>query len=149
MAFATVSDVRDITTFEEIVALTDAKIEKYIEYANSYLRRYTGVNYRDETDPDILADLERVTILLVEYIWLNDQPEVKEANYTGVSSERIGTYSYNLGNESEGTGNKELDNLLCRLTRTYGFNLFSVSGPSRVTAKPYNPHAYVTDVEGE
>lgn len=148
MAFATVSDVRDQTTFSEVSDLSDTKIEKYIELANAYLRRYTGVNYREATDPDLLIDLERVTVLLVEYIWLHDQPEVKEASYTGMESERIGTYSYNLGGK-DGTGNLELDQLLTSLTRSYGLNFFSVSGPSRVKPKPYNPHAYVTDFEGE
>ncbi|WP_306010540.1 hypothetical protein [Bacillus sp. MMSF_3328] len=149
MAFATVTEVRDQTSFGEVTALSDAKIEKYIDLANAYLRRYTGKNYRDETDPDRLIDLNRVTVLLVEYIWMNDQIEVKEANFTGMTSERIGTYSYNLGGKGEGTGNPELDQLLISLRGSIGLNLFSVNGPSRARKRnDDNPHAYVTDIEG-
>ncbi|MEH7114502.1 hypothetical protein V7124_19375 [Neobacillus niacini] len=148
MAFATLEVVREETSFQEITELSDTKINRYIDLANAFLRRYTGVNYRDETDPDKLIDLERVTILLVEYLWLGDQPEVKESNYNGLESERIGTYSYNLAN-GEGTGNVELDQLLVSLTPRYGVNFFSVNGPSRVKKYYDNPHAYVTDIEGE
>lgn len=148
MAFITIQEVRDQTTFSEISSLTDPQIDRYINLANAYLRRETLMNYRDATDPDLLTDLQRVTLLLVEYLWWQDQPEVKEGNFAGIASERIGSYSYNKGSNGEGTGNKELDNLLFSLSRkNVGLNLFSVSGPSRVTAKPYNPHAYVTDFE--
>lgn len=144
MAFATIQQVKNETSFEEIRTLSESSIEMYIEYANAYLRRVTGVNYRDETDPDILTDLKRVTILLVEYLWLGDQPEVKESNFTGVSSERIGSYSYNV-DAKDGTGHAELDQLLISLTPRYSVgNFFSVHGPSRVKNQLDVKHAYVT-----
>lgn len=151
MAFASLAEVRDQTTFSEVSALSDAKLQKYIDLANAYLRRHTGIDYRDATDPDILTDLERVTVLLVEYIWLQDQPEIKESNYTGVQTERIGTYSYNIGGKNgDSTGNRELDDLLLHLSpKQMGINFFSISGPSRTRGNHYNPHAYVTDVEEE
>ncbi|MGE7191764.1 DUF3199 family protein [Lysinibacillus fusiformis] len=149
MAFATIQEVRNQTTLSEISDLSDEEIERYIAYANSFLRRYTGRNYRDETDPDLLTDLKRVTVLLVEYIWFNDTPEAKEANYSGIESERIGSYSYNLGSATT-INNPELDQLLNSLRPSIGLNLFSVNGPSkRRGGLGKNPHAYVTDREGE
>lgn len=148
MAFATVQIIRENTSFEEITELSDTKIQKYIDLANAFLRRYTGQNYRGETDPDLLIDLERVTLLLVEYLWLGDQPEVKESNYTGLKSERIGTYSYNI-NPEQGTGNIELDQLLESLTSRVGLNFFSVSGPTKPRDVRYNEHVYVTKIEEE
>lgn len=147
MAFATIQDVREQTTINEVSNLSDTKIDFYIERANSYLRRTTKRNYRNETDPDLLSDLKRVTVLLVEYLWFLDQPEVKENNLAGIEVERIGSYSYNKGS-MRGTGSPELDDLLKSLGGSIGINLFFTAGPSRVTAKPYHPHAYVSDFEG-
>jgi hypothetical protein len=146
MAYATVQDVRDQTTISEVSNLSDTKTSFYIERANAYLRRQTKKDYRNETDADLLSDLKRVTVLLVEYLWFLDQPEVKESNLAGIEVERIGSYSYNKG-DKEGTGNPELDELLVGLVGSVGLNFFFASGPSKVTAKPYNPHAYVTDFE--
>lgn len=143
MAFATVEEVRDQTTFGEVSALSDAKLQGYIERANAYLRRTSG-DYRTATDEDLLTDLKRVTILLVEYIWFLDQPEVKESNMSGLQSERIGSYSYTKGTKTGLTGNEELDSLLESLKVSHGVNLFSINGPSRGNnVSLTNPHAYV------
>jgi hypothetical protein len=145
MAFATAQEVRDQSSFGEVAALTDPQIDLYIERANSYMRRFVGYDYRGATDPDTVADLRRATVLLVEYIWFIDNPTVKESNMAGLDSERIGTYSYNAGaKRSEPTGNEELDQILNHLRVEPGWNLFSINGPSRVSAKPYNPHAYIS-----
>lgn len=147
MAFATIEDVRNFTSFSEVSDLSEEKITKYIEFANAYIRRKTGFDYSNATDPYLLTNLERATVLLVEYLWFNDQPEIKEAKMSGVESEKIGTYSYNLSNGGDSTGNAELDELLESLTPKYGLNLFSVSKPSRVRAMPFSPHAWVSDHE--
>lgn len=141
--FATVEEVRANTSFEEVRALTEAQLQSYIERANSYLRRKANKNYRDETDPDLLVDLRRVTILLVEYLWYNDLPEVKESNLAGLQTERIGTYSYNKG-DKDGTGNQELDDLLAYLTVKPGSHFFSVSGPSRYSKPNEERPAWLT-----
>ncbi|MGA5698414.1 hypothetical protein ACPCHU_28185, partial [Bacillus bombysepticus] len=74
-------------------------------------------------------------------------PEMKEAQLSTASSEKIGNYSYTLrdalgGNTADEmkfganrTGIKELDLILdsLRANNTItGFNFFGVSGPSRV-----------------
>ena len=146
MAFATVDVVKEQSTFREIKELDVAAIERYITYANAFLRRFTGVNYREAVDPDLLADLERVTVLLVEYLWLSNQPETKESDFSGITSENIGSYSYSASKGSnELTGNLELDQLLMSLRPTLGINFFSVSGPSKY--EPFDvKHAYVTRI---
>jgi len=147
MAFADLQDVRDQTTISAVSSLSDTKINFYIERANAYLRRVTKRDYRNETDVDLLSDLKRVTVLLVEYLWFIDQPEVKEGNLAGIDTERIGSYSYNKSVNHSGTGNPELDGLLLSLVGTIGLNLFSVSGPSRGKVDRFNEHAYVTDIK--
>ncbi|PFP29405.1 hypothetical protein COJ96_10905 [Bacillus sp. AFS073361] len=147
MAFADLQDVRDQTTISLVSSLSDTKIDFYIERANAYLRRVTKKDYRGETDVDLLSDLKRVTVLLVEYLWFINQPEVKEGNLAGIDTERIGSYSYNKSANATGTGNPELDALLSSLVGTIGLNLFSVSGPSRGKIDRFNEHAYVTDIE--
>lgn len=147
MAFADTQDVRDQTTISAVSSLSDTKINFYIERANAYLRRVTKRDYRGETDVDLLSDLKRVTVLLVEYLWFIDQPEVKEGNLAGIDTEVIGSYSYNKSANATGTGNPEFDALLSSLVGTIGLNLFSVSGPSRGRIDRFNEHAYVTDIE--
>jgi len=148
--FATVQDIRGQTTIGEVSSLSDGQIGTYIERADAYIRRVTKKTYHDETDPHLQSDLRRATVLLVEWLWFNDQPAVKESNMGGIESERIASYSYSKGNQN-GTGNAELDSILESLKAfaPRGVDVFSVFGPSRVSAKPYNPHAYVNDVDGE
>lgn len=135
MAYATLQEVRGLTTIEQVAALTDEKLQGYIDRASSWVRRDTGQDFEGETDPDILADLRTATVLLVEYLWYWDQPEAKTGAMTNMESERIGSYSYNTRQAGPGetTGSKELDSILAalRVTEPAGPFIFSVSGPSR------------------
>lgn len=141
MPYATVSDVEERTSFQEIAELTQIKTTTYIERAESWIHRATGRKFRNETDEDILTDLKNATVMLVEYLWYWDNPDIKEATMGPYSDENIGSYSYQFKNLStmksanpgEETGIKELDNILASLKvpPVTGFTLFSVSGPSR------------------
>lgn len=140
MAHATIEEIKAQTSFDEVSALPDSKLNWYVDRANSWIRRATGFDYSGETRESIKLDLKIATILLVELIWLKDNPEVKESELSNLSSERIGSYSYNLAakpGSAEGTGSEELDSILKSLRVGLGASFFSVSGPSRVKARPY------------
>ncbi len=133
--YATVQEVKDRTSFEEVSALSDGKITGYIERAEGWIHRATGRNFREETDLDILSELRAATILLAELLWLQDNPEIKENAVLGIESEKIGSYSYTAKNLQPGekTGISELDSILdsLKLQSVSGLSFFSVSGPSR------------------
>jgi hypothetical protein len=134
MAYATLEDVRGMTTFPEVASLSDDKLQAYIDRASAWIRRDTGQSFEGETDSDILLDLRIATTLLVEYLWYWDQTDVKDGLMSNAESERIGSYSYNKkAVPGESTGNKELDSILAslRVSDANGLFLFSVSGPSR------------------
>jgi len=135
MAYATLTEVRGMTTISEVASLIDEKLQGYIDRASAWIRRDTGQKFEGETDADILQDLRIATTLLVEYLWYWDQPESKVELLTDAESERIGSYSYNKkAVPGESTGNKELDSILAslRVSDNQGLFLFSVSGPSRM-----------------
>lgn len=136
MAYATIAEVKARTSFEEIASLTDEKVTGYIERAEGWLHRATKRKFRVETDPDVLADVKTATILLVEYIWYLDNPDVKEGGMSGAESEKIGSYSYTVKRVSPGepTGIAELDSIIDSLKTDprQGLMFFSVSGSPRV-----------------
>lgn len=116
MAFATVAEVKERVAFDEINQMTDAKIEGLIERAERWISRFTGRSFAEETEPDKLADLRTATVLLVEYLWFQDQPDMKEEAFDNVQSEKIGSYSYAKNVKSgESTGVAELDQILFSL----------------------------------
>lgn len=143
MPYATPKEVRARTSFPEVAALDDEKLMGYIERAESWIHRVTGRKFRDETDPDILSDLRTATVLLVEYIWYNDHPDVREGALSQLESEKIGSYSYKVGGpgdtiqemefQASHTGIQELDSILesLKVQPVQGITFFSVSGPSR------------------
>lgn len=114
--YATAAEVKNRTTIPEVAALDDAKVEQYIERANGWLHRATRRTFREETDPDRLAALRTATVLLVEYLWFWDHPDIKETIIGGVDSERIGSYSYTAKKTpvqpGQSTGNPELDSII-------------------------------------
>jgi hypothetical protein len=134
MAYATLQEIRDLTSFPEVAGLSDSKLQNYIDRASSWIRRDTGRDFEGEDNPDILSDLRIATLLLVEYLWYWDNPEQKESSLGGFEIEHIGSYSYNRANPGEKTGNEELDSILSSLRKeeTKGAFFFSVYGPSRV-----------------
>jgi len=138
--YATIDEVRELTSIEEIKALSDTKLKNYIDRAGSWIRRVTHKTFEAETDLDILLDLSTATYLLVEYLWYQDNEEVKDSAFMPVKSETIGSYSYTTRDssstnaEGEGmTGIKELDAILGSLM-VASVNepfFFSVTRPSR------------------
>ncbi|MDE0581552.1 hypothetical protein ON064_00620 [Planococcus sp. A6] len=137
MAFATVEEVRERVAFEEINDLADAKITDLVERAERWIRRFTGRSFADEKDADKKADLRRATILLVEFLWFQDQPEMKEEAFDNVQSEKLGSYSYTKksAEPGEATGVVELDQILYSLRPSANLKplFFSTFGPGSGT----------------
>lgn len=135
MIYATIQEIREGTSFEEVSSLYDRKIENYINRAERWIHRLTLNRFDETVDSDILFDLKRAVILLVDYLWFQDQPEMKEDQLDPVQSERIGSYSYskeaNKDVSKEGFGNPELDSIIDSLKVSPSVNFFSISGPSR------------------
>ncbi|WP_153465122.1 DUF3199 family protein [Sediminibacillus terrae] len=138
--FATAEEVKERASFEEVSSLSNEKLENYILRAERWIFRATGVDYSNEEDIGILEDLKVATSHLVDYLWLWDQPDIKEALTSPYDSESIGSYSFQLKNlttmknavPGEKTGIKELDNILEDLKPAFTApNFFRVSGPSR------------------
>jgi hypothetical protein len=115
--YATIQEVMVRTSFEEVSVLSDEKITSYIERAERWIRRATNRDFSEETDQDVLEDLKTATVLLVEYLWYWDNPDVKEDSINSVDSEKIGSYSFSGKKEKSGelTGMQELDNILTSL----------------------------------
>jgi hypothetical protein len=131
--YATVQEVKDRTSFPEVSALSEGKLQGYIERAEGWIHRSTGRKFREERDRDILSDLRTATILLVEYLWYQDNPDIKENAINPVDSEKIGSYSYTAKKVQPGeqTGIPELDSILdsLKVGLVTGTLFFSVSGP--------------------
>jgi len=137
--YATIQEVKDGTSFNEVSSLSDTKIQSYIDRATSWIHRVAKKSFESETDPYLLTDLKTATILLVEYLWFWDQSEVKEGAFDQIESEKLGSYSYKVKETKaapgEETGNKELDSILDSLKpRVIGVSFFSVSGPTRMNS---------------
>ncbi|TWT04608.1 head-tail connector protein [Planomicrobium sp. CPCC 101079] len=117
MAFATVTEVKERVSFDEIIALDDNKIQDLIKRAEAWIRRFTGRSFAEETNSEKLEDLKTATVLLVEFLWFQDQPDMKEEAFDNVQSEKLGSYSYTKKNANPGetTGVVELDHILLSL----------------------------------
>jgi Protein of unknown function (DUF3199) len=141
LPYVTVQEIRGRTSLKEVAALPDEKLQLYIDRATAWVHRVAQRKFYDETDPDLLTDLKTASVLLVEYLWVQDHDAGKEQAMSQIKQERIGSYSYSLkddtGEEPELTGIKELDSILLSLTpKSVAAGLFfSISGPSRVGKK--------------
>lgn len=137
MEFATVTEVKERVAFDEINQMAENKIEDLIERAERWIRRFTGRSFADETEPDKIADLRTATVLLVEYLWFQDQPDMREEAFDNVQSEKIGSYSYTKNAKSgESTGVVELDQILHSLRPSAAlkplfFSTFGAGGGTR------------------
>lgn len=132
MGFATTTEVKDRVAFEELNTMPDNKLEVLIERAERWIKRFTGRSFSEETDPDKLADLRHATVLLVEYLWFQDQPDMKEEAFDNVQTEKIGSYSYTKNAKpGEATGVVELDQILYSLRPSADLKpmFFSTFGP--------------------
>ena len=144
MPYATVAEVKERVSFNEITVMSTPKLQGYIDRATSWIHREAQRKFKDETDEDLLADLRTATVLLVEYLWYQDNPDIKESSLSPIETEKIGSYSYTMRDvqtidsikerEYEGTrtGIKELDLILQSLKQDIptGISFFSISGSS-------------------
>ncbi|MFP5116160.1 hypothetical protein ACSU64_28020 [Bacillaceae bacterium C204] len=128
--FITPSEIRDRTSFEEVKGLTDAQLEDYIQRADSWILRATNRDYTTTNDIFIQDDLGVATWLLVEYLWLWDNPELKEEMMGHDEVIRLGSFTVNKGAKPENglTGVEELDSILMkyRFRPNFGLGFFSV-----------------------
>lgn len=133
MMFAKVDDIRKQTAFDEVESLDDEQIESFIKRAERWIYRATEMDYSDEDNENILQDLETAMIHLVDLLWMQDQPDIKDATLSGMESEKIGSYSYNKSKTAvpgQPTGIPELDGILESLKfNMNGVNFFRVGGP--------------------
>lgn len=137
--FIDVMGLRALTSYEEVAALDAEKIQMYLNRADSWIRRATGRNFPEDIEESIREDLRVASIMLVEYLWYWDNPDVREAAMGPFDDERIGSYSVGYkelsdveqSNPGEETGIKELDQILKSLKyNPRPGNFFRVSGPS-------------------
>lgn len=132
--FITPAEIRELSSFSEVEALTDGQIQGYIERADSWIRRATNRDYSGVDDAVIRQDMRVATLLLVEYIWLWDNPEVKESMMGPDQGVKLGSYSVQYKNintwknalPGEETGIKELDNILKNYQYVPAASLFTV-----------------------
>lgn len=113
--FLTVEELKALTSFDELSGLSIAALDGYMERADSWIRRATNRWDLDHaTDPIIQQDLKIATLLLTEYIWFWDTPEMKEQAISHDDTIRLGTYSFSKDKARPGekTGNDELDSIL-------------------------------------
>lgn len=137
--FITAAEVRELSSFSEVKALSDVQIQHYMNRADAWIRRATNRNFMlEDVTQAIQDDLRIATLMLVEYIWYWDNPEVRETVMGPYDGERIGSYSVDYKDLSESekanpgheTGIKELDNILYSLKHKPSIGgFFRVSGP--------------------
>lgn len=134
--FIKAEEIRELSSFEQVKALSDEQMEAYIERADAWIRRATDSPVIELSEKEALRkDMRVATWLLVEYLVYWDDPDNKEDAISQEDNVRIGSFSYSL-KPSEGdlkkTGIKELDGILeAWRYKWYVGNIFRVSGPSR------------------
>ncbi len=100
MAFATISDVKDHAIFKvEIGELTDPQIQRLIDRAQRLIIARVGSAFVGETNPDVLFDLNVVTVFMVDKLFITTRPENAENAVIGLSNETIQERSYALSKE--------------------------------------------------
>lgn len=135
MKYATIQEVKEETSFSDVSSLSDERLQSYIRRAERWIHRITNNRFENVVDSDILFDLQRAVVLIVDYLWYHDQEEIQEDYLDPIQSERIGSYSYTKADrpdiESNGFGNPELDSILSSLKVEPKVSFFVVSGPSK------------------
>lgn len=130
--FVTTDEVKERTTLSELESLSNEDIQDYIQRADAWIRRSTNRDFSETTNDFIREDMKTATILLVEYIWFWDNPEMKEEAMSHDEAIKLGSFSINKKARSgELTGIDELDFIL----KTYRYRptvgLFRVLGKGR------------------
>lgn len=124
--FISANEIKSLTSFPEVRDLSDEKIERYIERADSWIYRATSRDFSETTNLFVQSDMKQATLLLVEYLHYWDVPEVRESMMGPEDGVTLGSYRVNYKSLSEWreaipgefTGVKELDNIL----RSYRFS---------------------------
>lgn len=124
--FISVSEIKSLTSFQEVRDLSDEKIERYIERADSWIYRATNRDFSETNSLFVQSDMKQATLLLVEYLHYWDVPEIRESMMGPEDGVTLGSYRVNYKSLSEWreavpgefTGVKELDNIL----RSYRFS---------------------------
>lgn len=124
--FIEINEIRSLTSFEEVRDLSEEKLQRYIERADSWIYRATNRDFSETNNLFIQNDLKQATLLLVEYLYYWDEPEIRASMMGPEDTVSLGSYQVNYKNLSEWrealpgefTGVKELDNIL----RSYRFS---------------------------
>lgn len=114
--FITAAEVRSLTSFGGVRELTDSEIDGYLARADLWIRRSTNRDYSLTDDLFVQEDMRLASWLLVEYLWLWDNPELKEEAMSHDEVIRLGSFSVNKKDRSEDnlTGVDELDQILIK-----------------------------------
>ena len=100
MAFATISDVKEHAIFKtEISELTDPQIQRLLNRAQRLIIARVGSAFVGETNPDVLFDLNVVTVFMVDKLFVTTRPENAEDGVIGLSGETIQERSYTLSKD--------------------------------------------------
>lgn len=112
--FITAGEIRSQTTFSEVADLSDGQIQGYIERADSWIRRATNRDFDETASDAVQRDMRVATLLLVEYLWFWDNPEVKEESMSNDEMIKLGSFTVNKreARMGEETGIPELDDIL-------------------------------------
>jgi hypothetical protein len=138
--FITAEEIKSLSTFEEVAALEVPEIDRYIGRADRWIHRATGRRFDEGDDEFTQEDVRVATILLVEYLWFWDNPDIRETMMGPFENEDIGSFGVKYKSiktwreavPGEETGIKELDNILKSLRYKVAIgSFFRVSGPSR------------------
>lgn len=90
----TLEQIRSRSSVSDINLMDDESLQNLYDRAVAFLRALTRRNFAMESDPAILADVDTMILLSIEYLFFHSQEDVKEDAFLGYSGERIGSYSY-------------------------------------------------------
>lgn len=118
--FITADEIRSLTSFEGVRDLSDEKLEHYLARADSWIYRATNRDFTFTDNLFVQNDMRQATLLLVEYLYYWDEPEIRASMMGPEDSVSLGSYQVNYKSLNEWreavpgefTGVKELDNIL-------------------------------------
>lgn len=124
--FISIEEIRSLTSFKGVRDLSDNELERYIERADSWIYRAVNRDYSLTENLFIKNDMKQATLLLVEYLFYWDDPDIRGSMMGPEEGVSLGSYQVNYRSLSEWreaipgeyTGVKELDNIL----KSYRFN---------------------------
>ncbi len=100
MAFATIDDVKEHAIFKaELSSKSDQELTYLLKRAERQVITLVRSNFENETDPQVLFDLNVVTVFMVDKLYLMAQPDVAENAIIGIQSEDLLERSYSLSKD--------------------------------------------------